>query len=124
MKSLLGKLILIQRLQLSQKIFILPVVVILSFIVLLCSCEGFRCAEGIIYDIDTKEPIDSVKCFVMGSHPDNIHFSDSLGKYDVCGNWGHCYPHCPDITVQFSKIGYETKIATNPDKSDIYLKKE
>ena len=92
MKSLLSKLILIQRLQLLQKVFILPIV-ILNFI-------------------------------VINSYPDNIHFSDSMGKYNVCGEWGHCYPHCPDITVQFSKIGYETQNVTNPDQSDIYLKKE
>jgi hypothetical protein len=99
-------------------------IVIFGFILIFNSCEGFRCAEGTIYDIDTRIPIDSVKCIVIGSHPDNVQFSDSIGKYNVCGNWGHCYPHCPDITVQFSKMGYETKIVTNPDKSDIYLKRE
>ena len=107
---------------LSSKSSIIPIV-ILGFMVLFCSCEGYRCAEGTIYDFDTKEPIDSVKCTVISGR--EIKFSDSLGRYSVCNSFGGCVPDCSAIIVEFSKEGYITKALKNPKyKSDIFLKKE
>ena len=93
---------------------------------LLSSCEGYRCAEGTIYEFGTKEPIDSVKCTVKSSDCNNsIAYSDSLGKYSVCNCFGGCVPDCADIIVEFSKKGYTAKTLTNPKyNSDIYLDKE
>jgi hypothetical protein len=85
---------------------------------LLSSCEGYSCGEGIIYDNQTKKPLDSVSCKVTGL---DIEYSDNLGKYKICTHLAKCVPHCPDITVEFSKKGYKNKIVTNP--KDVYLDK-
>jgi len=98
-------------------------IVILGLILFLGSCEGYRCADGIIYDAATKEPIDSVKCTVISADK-YVEYSDSLGKYSVCNHFGGCVPDCPDIIIEFSKIGYQTRTITNPNKSDIFLDKE
>jgi len=96
-------------------------ILILGLTFLLTSCEGYRCADGTIYDSVTKEPIDSVQCTLTNGF---VQYSDSLGKYSICNPFGGCVPDCPDIIVEFSKIGYQTKIVTNPNKSDIFLDKE
>jgi len=98
-------------------------IVILGLILFLGSCEGYRCADGTIYDSVTKEPIDSVKCTVISADR-HVEYSDSLGKYSVCNPFGGCVPDCPDIIVEFSKAGYQTRTITNPNKSDILLDKE
>jgi len=98
-------------------------IVIFGFIIFISSCEGYRCAEGIIYNSDTKEPIDSVLCTVISGR--DIQYSDSFGKYSVCGPFGGCIAGCKDIIVEFSKTGYITKTITNPKfNSDIFLDKE
>ena len=107
---------------LSQRIFT-SFIVIFGFIFFISSCEGMRCAEGTIYDADTKELIDSVLCTVKSGN--EVQYSDSLGKYSVCNPFGGCVPDCRDITVEFTKTGYKTKTLTNPKfNSDVYLEKE
>jgi len=92
------------------------------FLCLMYSCEGELCADGTICDIKTKKPIDSVRCAVLSGT--QVEFSDSIGKYSVCNDFGGCVPKCPDIEIEFSKTGYETKVVTNPKPKDvIYLKK-
>ena len=95
---------------------------IISGFVLIAGCEGYTCATGVIYDNATKEPLDSVLCKVLtGSYE---QYSDSIGQYDVCNDFGGCFPKCPDIEVKYTKIGYKTKTLTNPKSDKIYLEKE
>ena len=103
----------------SLKLFTIYIV-IFGFFIFISACEGYRWAEGTIYDFDTKQPIDSVLCTVKSGR--QKQYSDSLGKYYVHNPMGGCMPDCKDIIVEFSKIGYETQTVTNP--SDIFLKKE
>lgn len=86
-------------------------------------CEGYRCAEGEIRDMDTHEFIEDVKCTVI-TRGNFVVYSDSLGRFDVCNVFSGCVPDCPDITVEFSKLGYKTKRVTNPEYGAlIYLVK-
>ncbi len=102
----------------STSIFIL-----ISMGMVLSSCEGSRCASGIIYGTDTNQPLNSVYCEVL-TGSDQI-YTDSSGSFSVCNNFGGCVPKCPDIEVQFSKKGYKTKTLTNPEfDSEVYLEKE
>lgn len=95
---------------------------IISGFVLITGCEGYTCATGVIYDSDTKAPLDSVLCKVLTGS--DAQYSDSIGQYEVCNNFGGCVPKCPEIVVEYSKIGYLTKTLTNPNKEKIYLEKE
>ena len=100
------------------------VIVLLAFLIitLFTGCEGYTCAYGYIYDSETVELLDSVLCKVLTGSEEQ--YSDSLGHYSVCNNFGGCVPKCPDIEVEFSKPGYKTKTLTNPAKNNIFLEKE
>ena len=105
--------------ELKNLLYLIGGLLAFFLVTLFASCEGYRCAEGIIYDSQTIEPIDSVFCKVITG--DETQYSDSLGFYDLCNPFGGCVPDCPDIVVEFSKTGYTTKKVTNP--GDIYLDK-
>ncbi len=94
--------------------------VILIPLFLLYACEGQRCGGGIVKDSATQLPLDSVFCKVTTGS--NSMYTDSTGKYNLCGDFGGCMP-CKDITVEFSKKGYATQVTVNPDNETIYLKK-
>ena len=100
------------------KSFLLSLTLILFF----SSCEGYRCADGIIYDSETQLPLDSVKCVALTGSI--TVYSDSTGFYSLCNNFSGCVPDCPDLQVEYSKFGYKTKTRTNPNKDDIYLERE
>ena len=104
--------------------FIVISLFVFGFTFIFSSCEGYRCGNGIIYDSQTKEPIDSVKCTVLSACRDEIQYSDSLGHFELCNCFGGCVPDCPDIVIEFSKEGYKTQKTINPDKAKIYLDKE
>jgi hypothetical protein len=87
----------------------------------LAGCEGYGCGEGIVYDAKTKKPLDSVFCV---SNSQEKIYTDSSGKYNLCGPFGGCMPHCPDVVIEFSKTGYKSQKVTNPNKVNIYLEKE
>ena len=104
-----------------SKIFL---IIIFGFaIVFLSNCEGFKCANGFVYDSVTKEPIDSVLCHANSGY--NTIYTDSLGAFDVCNRMGSCNFGCKDISVTFSKKGYKTKVIENPNNEiKEYLDKE
>lgn len=113
------KFILKQRNILSRKFF----VVIFGFVLLLSSCEGFVEYTGVIYDAQTQEPLDSVKCVMVAFKRDNlIRYSDSVGIYHVSTPMVGCVPNCGEYDVEFSKQGYKTQIVKAP--TDIFLEKE
>ncbi len=88
----------------------------------LFGCEGYRCAEGTVYESGTDIPIDSVLCKVLTGTEEL--YTDSLGRYEVCNVFSGCVPDCPEIEVEYSKPGYLTLILTNPNRDDIFLEKE
>ena len=97
--------------------------VILGFILILSSCEGYVDYSGIIYDAQTREPLDSVKCVMVAFKRDNlIAYSDSVGKYYVSTPLVGCVPNCGEYEVEFSKQGYKKQTVKAP--TDIYLEKE
>jgi hypothetical protein len=87
---------------------------------LFVGCEGYVDYSGTIYDIETKEPIDSVKC-IMVAHK-NYTYSDSIGYYYVTTSMVNCVPNCGEYEVEFSKQGYKTQVIKAP--TNVYLKKE
>lgn len=97
--------------------------VIIAIISLSIGCEGFTCADGIVYDAETNMPLDSVLYKRLGHRPIE-KYTDSTGTYDMCGIFGGCVPDCPDLSIEFSKPGYKSQSYRNPDKKDIYLEKE
>jgi len=84
-------------------------------------CEGYNCAEGVVIDALSKEPLDSVFCNVITGSEEI--YTDSSGIYDVCNNFGGCVPDCADIVVEFSKVGYKTIQLENPGTDSIYLER-
>jgi len=99
------------------------ILIITLLLCLMYGCEGYRCADGIIRDSATNQPIDSVMC--EAARGMGVEFSDSDGNYSICNRFGGCVPNCPDIEVTFSKVGYKTTTATNPKSgSVIYMEKD
>ncbi len=92
----------------------------------LVGCEGHRCSEGVVSDADTGAPIEGVQCdateekgvFTGETFTEDMYtgqvLTDAAGRYRVCGAFGGCVPHCPDIDVRFSIVGYQTITLTNP----------
>ena len=93
---------------------------LIGLIAFVCSCEGYKCGEGMVKDSLSKKPLDSVFCKVSNGH--NEMYTDTTGKFNLCNDFGGCMP-CKDVTIEFSKKGYSTVITTNPDNSIIFLKK-
>ena len=80
---------------------ILPFAIIFIFAI---GCEGHECTNGVVYDLDTRKPLDSVLCSSNGV--DKV-YTDSFGRFkDVCGPFGDCIPKCPELEIDFSKEGY------------------
>lgn len=111
-----------QRIHIQIIIRVAIITLTISGFIMIVSCEGYRCGEGIVYDSQTNLPLDSVLCKV--SKGDEKVYTDSTGKYNLCNPFGGCVPDCPDIVIEFSKTGYKSQKVTNPNKSDIYLEKE
>jgi len=86
------------------------------------SCEGMRCAEGVVKDKATGLPLDSV--YVKVASNDRYEkYTDSTGAFDACNPFGGCVPKCRDIMIEFSKPGYKNVILENPDSGDVFLEK-
>ena len=66
-------------------------------LLLLYSCEGYRCAEGVVRDKITFAPIDSAKINVLTSE-DKVKYTDTTGVFNVCNYMGGCVPRCKEIT--------------------------
>jgi hypothetical protein len=96
------------------------------FLIFTCSllitvgCEGYECSNGVVYDLVSKEPIDSVLCVSNGR--DNV-YTDSFGRYDeICSPFGGCMPKCSELEIEFSKEGYKNHKETNQFDT-IYLER-
>jgi len=86
------------------------------------SCEGYRCAEGIVIDASTNLPLDSVFCNVKTGK--ETMYTDTIGRFEVCNQFGGCVPDCKDIIVEFSKNGYKTILLKNEQcNGTIYLER-
>lgn len=90
-------------------------------IALILSCEGSRLGRGIVYDNQTKIPLDSV--MYKDINESFVFYSDSIGNYSIEGPFGGCISECPDYKVEFTKDGYKKKIVENPN-GDIILELE
>ena len=89
------------------------------------SCEGYTCTDGIVKDKNTNLPLDSVLCMDLNAKYKLGMYTDSTGKFDLCGNFGGCGRNgCPDINVEFSKAGYKTISIVNPgSNTTIFMEK-
>ena len=92
-------------------------------LLLLASCDGFILYEGTIYDAQTREPIDKVKCRldIWGDYYECYPHSNSAGHYLV-GEMVNWRESNDKHEVEFSKPGYKTQIILEP--KDVYLEKE
>jgi len=107
----------------NKKNFYFVVIAVIMTIFLFIGCEGYVDYTGVIYDAQTAEPLDSVKCVLVAFKRDNlIAYSDSLGNYYVHTPLVGCVPNCGKYEVEFSKLGYKTQIVNAP--TNIYLEKE
>lgn len=97
-----------------------PITILLLFatVLFLTSCEGYRCADGIVKDKLTNLPLDSVLINVTSSG-ERVVYTDTTGTFDVCNRMGGCVPECKRIVVTFSKDGYKTVTLTNPERQTI-----
>lgn len=82
-------------------------------------CEGYRCADGIVLDKSTNQPLDSILVEVIIAS--ELIYTDATGAFDVCNQFGGCMPACKDIEVQFSKNGYKTVTLINPKQAENVL---
>src|SRR5215469_3287606 len=99
------------------------IAVVIMTISLFVSCEGFVEYSGVIYDAETKEPLDSVQCIMVAFKNRGYYtLSDSLGNYHVSTPLVGCVPNCGEYEVEFSKRGYKTQIVKAPN--NIILEKE
>jgi hypothetical protein len=75
--------------------------------------EGYRAAKGVVVDDQNGQPLDSVFCNVITGN--DTQLTDETGKFDIHNRMTRCNNRrCPDITVEFSKNGYQTISFTNP----------
>ena len=108
--------------KLREKILLnYSILVILS---LFTNCEGSKCGKGTVRDAITDKPLDSVLCKIDRKNSTTQVYTDSVGKFELCGPFGGCVPDCPDINIEFTKKGYKTQIITNPWEEIIRLEKE
>ena len=92
----------------------------LFFIITGCiSCEGQSCARGDVKDQTSNLAIDSVYVHVINGT--QTMYTDSSGKFGVCGEFGSCMSGCKDIVIEFSKSGYKTQTLQNPEPGIIVL---
>jgi hypothetical protein len=89
---------------------------------LLFSCEGYKCGEGVVKDKQSGQLLDSVFCNVT-TGKENF-YTDSAGTFEVCNQMSGCMFGCKDITIEFSKTGYKSVLKSNEDcNGTIYLEK-
>ncbi len=97
--------------------------VLLSFslTIIFTSCEGHRCADGKVVDKITGTPLDSVYIEVLSGN--ELYYTDTSGRFEVCNVFKGCVPECEDIIVRFSKPNYITKTLTNPTDDIIEMER-
>ncbi|MBL7711627.1 MAG: hypothetical protein JNL13_04145 [Chitinophagaceae bacterium] len=95
------------------------ILVLLSLSFLLGSCEGYNCASGWVQDDADRTALDSVLVEVTSGTASM--YTDSSGKFEACNRMASCVPRCKDITVRFSKNGYQPVTLTNPKPESVIL---
>lgn len=90
----------------------LPILLLVVIVILFTSCEGARTSSGTVIDNQTGLPLDSVLCNVISGHKTVL--TDKTGKFNVENPMGACMNKCKDITIEFSKNGFQTQRMTNP----------
>jgi len=88
-------------------------------LILNTSCEGTRVANGTVVDKSSNMPLDSVLCVVIETNA--FSYTDAEGNYNLEGPFGGCGKECQDMTVEFSKEGYETMTILNPGSSAVQM---
>lgn len=83
------------------------------------SCEGYNCASGFVQDSSSQSPLDSVLVEVTSGT--SSVYTDTSGKFEACNRMASCVPRCKDITVRFSKNGYQSITLTNPKPESVVL---
>jgi phage baseplate assembly protein gpV len=107
----------------SKLLYLKFFISLFGFFLVLTSCQDVVVYSETIYDAQTKEPVDSVKCEMVAFDLDNlITYSDSLGNYRVKTPVIGCTPKCGRYDVEFSKQGYKTQIVKAP--TNIFFVKE
>ena len=94
----------------SMKLFF--IILMQVFWAFTTGCEGYRCGTGTVVDKITRFPLDSVYIEVLTGR--KIMYTDSTGKFDVCNPMSGCIPDCRDISIRFSKAGYQSVTLENP----------
>src|SRR5688500_3099831 len=97
---------------------LLTIIFSLLLILLMESCEGYKCGNGKVVDKITTLPLDSVLCEVVTGTQTSV--TDSTGLFDLCNPFGGCMP-CKDIIIRFSRPGYQMQTVENPTNAIIYL---
>ena len=92
---------------------LLRTTILFTTLLILSSCEGYKCADGIVKDNISKIPLDSVYIKVVSGS--KTMFTDTTGRFEICNNMGGCMFGCKEIIVEFSKSGYKTQALQNPD---------
>lgn len=92
-------------------------------VLVLWSCEGYRCVKGMVIDAETLVPLENVKCDVQSA--EYSAYTDSTGTFDVCNRMEGCVPECQPIVIWFSKEGYVPFLGVNESaEGNIALKKD
>ncbi|MEQ9443417.1 MAG: hypothetical protein RIG62_30540 [Cyclobacteriaceae bacterium] len=82
---------------------------ILIPLVFLLSCDCYRTAEGIIIEEDTGLPINNVQIVNDNDYErketNHLEMSDTEGRFSYSDISGGLFG-CPDLTLVFSKQGY------------------
>lgn len=97
-----------------------------NLLLALCACCFFLACDqvvggvGFVYDANTRLPIANVK--IEDSRSDTIEIlSDSTGYFDTTTLQNCGCNECAASTLSFSKDGYHTLTATEPDFDTLFL---
>ena len=113
----------------SEGVIDIPLTFLLFMLSILCSsCDCISEGHGVVVDSATSLPLDSV---VAKSYMDKVRdnayegemVTDATGEFTgSTGLTGGVFG-CPDLVIEFSKTGYETKAVTNPNDTIRLVKK-
>lgn len=114
----------------SNLIISMTVIALITFSMLLTSCESYQTVELTVKDSVTGLPLDSVFVEVKAGKNDNYELSGTSGYTDSTGNFSGsfmigCAFGCYDIYVECSKSGYKKYVSEiNVIEETAFLEKE
>lgn len=94
------------------------------------SCDCLRDGSGVVVDINTNQPIDSVlvRSYIGKVREKSFEYemlTDSSGNFTgTTGMTGGGFGGCPDLVMVFSKTGYISLTLKNPYNATVKLSKE